>query len=168
MKMVMQARFSIYGWKDGNPVVMKLNEEACLSVGGFEFVVDDKVIPFDFNASACQYKDGIYEYESGYGPFSNDFEIPEDFYDEIKESGVNPKEVSAKFLSGVSDIREFYLNFEDEKLKERDNSGKDIWIEQYGISFIDRKTSDVYQVSDRVIQKYNLNARRSAMNKEVV
>lgn len=159
MKMIMQAHFTINAVKDGSRIPVIPHEETVISVGGFEFMVNGKIIPFDFDASGCTPTNGIYEYESGYGPFFNDFEISECFHDEIRELGLNPDEISAKYLSKVSEIRDFYINFEDKDGKERDNGEEGLWIELLDLSFTDRDTSKTYPVKKSVLNAYNRSAR---------
>lgn len=159
MKMIMQASFTINAVQDGCHVPIIPHEETAISVGGFEFVVNGKVIPFDFDASGCTPTNGIYEYESGYGPFYNDFEISECFHDEIRALGLNPDDISAEYLSKVSEIRDFYINFEDKEMRERDNGEDDLWVELLDLCFIDRDTSETYPVDKSVLNAYNRSAR---------
>lgn len=157
--MIMQASFTINAVRDGCRVPIVPHKETAISVGGFEFVVNGIAIPFDFDASGCTPTNGIYEYESGYGPFFNDFEISKDFHEQIRELGLNPDTISAQYLSKTSEIREFYLNFEDENNAERDNGEDGLWIELLNVCFIDRDTSETYPVRKSVLNAYNRAAR---------
>lgn len=161
MKMEMFAEFTMNTLKDGKVVPVFPHKDTTVSVGGFEFVVDSKTVPFDFDASGCSERDGVYTYESGYGPFFNDFEISEAFHEELRELGLNLRKVTAKFLSRVSEIREFYVNFEDEDLKEKDNS-KDIWVELKRMCFTDRRGVKSHFVPDAVLEAYNRSVRPAA------
>lgn len=161
MKMEMYAEFTMNKIESGKVVPIHPHKDTSVSVGGFEFVVDGKTVPFDFDASGCCENNGVYTYESGYGPFFNDFEISKAFHEELRELGLNMRKMTAKFLSRVSEIREFYVNFEDEDMKEQDNGNGGIWIELRKMSFTDRRSAKCHHVPFSVLEKYNRSVRPS-------
>ena len=155
MKMIMQARFKLL--QKGCKKPLTDDDIGDRSVGGFNFTVEGKTFGFDFDASACtMVEPGVFEYESGYGPFFNDFEISEDFEEEIREAGLDRLNLTAEFMASVSNINEFFVWFTDkDDTKECDNGGNDYYVELLEMGFTDRDTSKSYDVREEVIKKYN-------------
>ena len=155
MKMIMTARFKLL--QKGCEAPLTEDDIGDMSIGGFNFTVDGKTFGFDFDASACSMVEpGIFEYESGYGPFFNDFEISEDFEEEIREAGLERLNLSAEFMASVERIDEFFVWFTDkDDTKECDNGGNDYYVELLWINFTDRDTVKGYDVKEKVIKKYN-------------
>ena len=56
-----------------------------LSIGGYSFGIKDDLIPFDWDAFSCNEENGIFNFETGRGPFFNDYEIPDYFDEEYEE-----------------------------------------------------------------------------------
>lgn len=88
-------------------------EPQCISPGGYEFLINGKSVPFDWDAYSGSFdEDGVFAFETGYGPFFNSFELP-DYYDEdLVKEGLTRMDLTAEFLSKCDEIREFYINFE--------------------------------------------------------
>ena len=78
--------------------------------GGFTFEVNGKAIPFDWDASATSEENGVFTYESGYGSFFNDFDIPNYWDEEYKELGLTREDITAKLLASTNNIQEFFIN----------------------------------------------------------
>ena len=129
--------------------------------GGFTFEIGDKAVPFDWDAGATSDEDGIFHYESGYGPFFNDFELTDCFDDDYEELGLKREEISAEFLASVTNINEFYISLQlageddDKGIGDNNHPETEFLIELLAISFKDRDTGNSYDVDEKVIEKFN-------------
>ena len=166
MKIYTTATFKILALKDGKYEALTKKEFSDLCVGGFTFLIDGKEVPFDFDAHVCNEDKGIFTYESGYGFVFNDFE-PSDCYDrDLEEIGLSRAHLTPFFLSHVSEIKEFHLNFlieENGKEKEVDIGDADenilpdipFKIELLDLYFEGEEDEKEYQVKKEVLQKFN-------------
>lgn len=133
-----------------------------LSIGGYSFEINDDLIPFDWDAFNVSEENGIFNFETGRGPFFNDYEIPDYFDEEYKEIGLTREEITAEFLASTHCIEDFFVNFDDYNGKEHgigwcvDNVNSSQYkINIIELLFVDVKTLSEYPVSKEVISKYN-------------
>lgn len=133
-----------------------------MSAGGYSFEIKENLIPFDWDAFSSSEENGIFSFETGRGPFFNDYEIPNYWDEEYKEIGITREEITAEFLASVSHIEDFFVNFDDLDKKEHgigwfadnvNSSQYKIYI--MDIAFIDVSTGKEYPVSKQVIDMYN-------------
>ena len=163
MKIQMIADFKLHQRNKTNGFFRQMTKEVLDDIcpGGFTFEIDGKAVPFDWDAGSTSEKDGIFHYESGYGPFFNDFEISDCYDEEYKELGLKREAISAKFLASVTNINDFYINLvlkgEDGDCDAGDNSDPDaeFFVEILSICFEDRETGDAFYVRKKVIRNYN-------------
>ncbi len=166
MKMSLIADFRLYEREFERPnVYRQLNKEDInnLSVGGFTFVVDGKSVPFDWDAGSTQEQDGVFHFESGYGPVFNDFEIPDYWDEEYKEMGLTREQITAEFLASATKIEEFFVNAYDlseEELQIGDNTETDsrYFVELLAVTLEERDTGKTFNVDENVIKSFNVNA----------
>ena len=125
------------------------------SVGGYGFIINGNLIPFDFNAQEynidVRSDSSIIYYTSGEGPFFNEYDIDnETFEEEYNKFGLTSKDITAEFLSKVQEIEEFFIQAYDEE------TGNEIETRHQIVSivFID-ENGTIYPVSKEVIDKYN-------------
>lgn len=142
-KMQMIARFNLQGF-----------DIDTVYTGGFNFTINGKNIPFDFDASGTSKQiTGEWLYESGYGAFFNDFAISDVYDNELRELGINPYKIDAKKLASATAINEFYveaLNESGEELSVR--------LQLIDIYFEDRDSGERYYLSKDVIEDFNQRA----------
>lgn len=90
-----------------------------IDIGGFEFECKGKSVQFDFDATGLNLTKTplpngetkiCLEYQSGYGPFFNDFEIAQYFDDAWAREGLTPADVTAAFLASAEKVIEFYFS----------------------------------------------------------
>lgn len=163
MKITMTAAFKLYKKNKTTGCFHQVGEDDFDSVcpGGFTFEVGGKAIPFDWDASATSEENGIFTYESGYGPFFNDFEIPDYWDEDYKELGLTREDITAKLLASVNIIREFYINLVpkgedgDVDFSGNDDPETDYVVELLEISFTERDTSKTFKVKKKVLREYN-------------
>lgn len=163
MKISMIANFQLYFKvpETGDYKLLTKEDFDSLSPGGFEFVVDGKTIPFDWDAQSTSEENGVFHYESGYGPFFNDFEIPDYWEEEYKEAGIKHEDITAEFLSKASEIRDFYINFAlkgedgDTGIGSNEDPNTDFFLKLINIAFEERETGRMFNVSDEVIKTFN-------------
>lgn len=94
-------------------------EHSVFDVGGFEFVVNGRNIPFDFDASGYQiqhvsdnHHEVIIKYSTGQGPFFNDWHLSEDFDAVYQDLGLARGDITAESLATTTEITEFFVNAE--------------------------------------------------------
>ena len=133
-----------------------------LSIGGYSFEINDDLIPFDWDAFSIREENGVFSFETGRGPFFNDYEIPDYFDEEYEEIGITREEITAEFLASTHCIEDFFVNFDDRNEKEHgigwcvDNVNSSQYkINIIELSFVDVKTLIEYPVSSEVLNKYN-------------
>ena len=125
--------------------------------GGFTFEVGGMEIPFDFDAQA----NGVFSYESGYGPFFNDFELTDCYDEEYETMGIKREEISAEMLASTSSINEFYVNFEikgargDDGIGDNADPNAEFLIELLKIQFEERESGKTFPVDEKVIAAFN-------------
>ena len=131
-------------------VIKPLNHKS-FDIGGFNFTIEGKKIPFDFNATGYNIElkenESIITYVSGEGPFFKEYDIDKDSYEkEYNNLGLTSNDITAEFLSNVEEINEFYFGAVD---YEEDTIFK---IEK--ISFMN-EGNIVYNVAQTIIDKFN-------------
>lgn len=139
-KMQMIARFNLAG----------INIKSVYT-GGFAFTINGKSIPFDFDAGGTLKQiTGEWLYESGYGPFFNEFNISDVYDNELRKMGVSPSEIDAKMLASTTYINEFYV-------EAFDSIGEEIVarIQIIDIYFEDIDNDERYYVRKDVIEDFN-------------
>ena len=158
MEISMSSTFQIL--KDNKPISKE--DVSCLSIGGFTFEIGDKLVPFDWDASCGDEEDTIFNFETGRGPFFNDYELPDYYDDDYEELGLTREDITAEFLASVNQIIEFYINFDDADGKEQGigwhshNAGNSQYkVKLLAVSFVDIETEMEYKVAPEVIDLYN-------------
>lgn len=159
-KIFMEAKFDIY-FKE--PItdrsIDEIKDRMHLDVGGFDFVIQEKSFPFDFESWSAKIT-GInrenntlsIDYFSGDGGMIKcdniDFDIYKEYYD---KAGFTKDDINAGILASVSDISEFYVSM-TEKDSENDELIDHIVINE--ICFIDE--NDIgYYASKPIIDNFN-------------
>ena len=133
-----------------------------LAIGGFSFEIGDDLIPFDWDASSGYEENSVFHFETGRGPFFNDYEISDYFDEDYKEIGIKRENISAEFLASVRNIEDFFVNFDNKEGKEQgigwcatNNNKSQYKINILKMSFLDLDTQKVYPVSKQVLNRYN-------------
>ena len=162
MQISMNVEFQILEKRNKKYVPVSKDDIDGLSIGGFVFEVGDNAVPFDWDACSGSEENGIFYFETGYGAFFNDFELPDYYDDEYEEIGIKREDISAKFLASVHCIQEFFVNFYDENGDEcaagwySDNAKNSFYkIRLLSMSFEDIETTERYQVPNEVLDRYN-------------
>jgi hypothetical protein len=160
----MRASFRILknsGFNSYEPIT-KSSIDGVVVPGSFQFRINNKNVPFDFNAFNCEEKDGVFKYETGRGLLFNEYEISEDFDEMLSEENLTRSDLTPQFLSSVSEIIEFGVDFaESEDVDEPSWIGDNTRlnapykIEILAISFIDIQSDKEYFVSESVINNFN-------------
>lgn len=162
MHISMIVDFQILKKQNGKFMPLSKEEIQNLSIGGYSFEIGEDLIPFDWDASSGNEEDNVFHFETGCGPFWNDYEIPDYYDEEYKEIGIKREEITAEFLASVHHIEDFFVNFDDSDGKEHGIGwyGDNINNSQYKINiikltFLDLMTQNEYAVAQNVIDKYN-------------
>lgn len=159
-KISMVAEFQLLTRSNTGYTVLTKDDISSLSCGGYAFIIGGKLIRFDWDAAACGEENGVFFLETGYGPFFNNFEIPDYWDEEYAATGISRDVITAEFLASVEEIDEFYLNFETEDEEECDcgnNTTPDsnFRIKLLKMFFVDKNTSNTYKVSENVLKDFN-------------
>lgn len=140
------------------------NEFEYLDVGGYTFKIKGMEIPFDFAAYGYDIEDDkrgredyhnsnrIYlNFESGKGFAFAEYDIDSCYDEEYEKLGLNKKDITAKFLSSVEEIKEMYIdyNYKESMTKQL----KDFKVEYIG--FEDLESGKIYPVDSNVIKAFN-------------
>lgn len=158
----MIGKFQILEKRKGKFIPLTSDDVQNLSIGGYSFEMNDDLIPFDWDAYSCNEENGVFSFETGRGPFFNDYEIPDYWDEEYKEIGIKREEITAEFLASARSIEDFFVNFDDRNGKEHgigwcaDNVNSSQYkINIIEILFVDIETRSEHQVSNKVISNYN-------------
>ena len=106
MRISMYIKFQIL--KDSKPLT-KANIPM-LSIGGYEFLINGNAVPFDWDAIAGNEKNGIFEFDTGYGFLCNDFELGDYFDEDYARIGITRENITAEFLASAEKINEIHIN----------------------------------------------------------
>lgn len=154
--------FQILKKQDKEFVPLTSDDVFSMSVGGYSFEINEDLIPFDWDAFSASEEDGVFSFETGRGPFFNDYEIPDYWDEEYKEIGITREEITAEFLASVGHIEDFFVNFDDSDGKEHgigwfaDNVNSSQYkVNILDLAFVNVETADEYPVSKEVVNKYN-------------
>lgn len=150
--------------KGDNGVYTSITKEniSVLSLGSFTFKINEMDIPFDFNASSYNEAEGVFQWESGEGPFFRENYLCKDFDAQYKKLGISRTELVPKFLSSATGIIDFYINFETKEGSECEGgfctnnllNSIPVKVELLSIVFGDQDCHE-YKVKDSVIRNYN-------------
>lgn len=153
MGISMQTEFNILK----NNVPMTREDIKGLSVGGYSFVINEDLIPFDWDAFSGNESKNGFKFHTGYG-FFNDFEISDCYEDDYAELGLTRQDITAEFLASVEAIDEFNVDFydgEDDHVIGDNKGNSEYTINIISISFLDMDNDKLYHVSNDVIEKFN-------------
>lgn len=154
MRISMYIKFQIL--KNSTPLTKESVQ--CLSLGGYEFIINGKEVPFDWDAFCGNEENGIFEFDTGYGFLFNDFEIADCFDEEYANIGLTKEDITAEFLASAEKIIEIHMNFENEIDEEIDlgyNDDEQYKINVMEIIFTDLATDKEYKVKQEVLDEYN-------------
>ena len=130
--------------------------------GAFGFTINGDDIPFDFYESTTTfYRDDLFATIMGAGEFVYG-DLTEDYDDVYEDMGISREDLTPEFLASVTDIYEFFLNFEDKDGDEFDAgtyeenvSDESLFrTELIRISFVDERGEEFF-VSKEALDKFN-------------
>ena len=130
--------------------------------GAFGFTINGENIPFDFYETATAvYRGNVFETILGAGEFVHG-DLTEDYDDVYEDMGISRKDLTPEFLASVTEIYEFFLNFEDSEGDEFDAgtyeenvSDESLFhTELLAISFVDERGIE-FSVRKDVLDKFN-------------
>lgn len=145
-------------YRDKETGESKLIQPEIISPGGYEFIVNEKHVPFDWDAHSGSFNDeNHFEFTTGYGFLFNDFNLPDYYDNDLALEGLNRKDLTAEFLSKCDKIEDFYIDFECEGYNE-----EDVCPIIYSISLINMSSDEVakgaqaeFTIKDSIIEAYN-------------
>lgn len=153
MEISMQVEFNILK----NNVQLTRQEIEGLSIGGYSFVINDNLIPFDWDAFSGNESKNGFRFHTGYG-FFNDFELSDCYEDDYAELGLTREDITAEFLASVEKIDEFNVEFYDgeDDIIIGDNKGSSEYkINIISMAFLDMDNDKLYDVANNVIAEFN-------------
>ncbi len=136
-------------------------------LGGYSFVIGQKVVPFDFSGWSASFNDkGNFEFQTGYG-FTKDFGLDECFDEDYEKLGLKREDVSAQYLASACGIDEFFVDFElsspdgivEGEVGDNFNKDSQFKCEIISLGFEDIDTGVVYDVKPGVLKAFNKGER---------
>ncbi len=128
-----------------------------LSIGGYSFIINGNLIPFDWDAFSGNEIENGFMFHTGYGLF-NDFELSDCYEDDYAEFGLTREDITAEFLASVEKIDEFNVEFydgEDDVIIGDNKRNSEYKIKIINISFLDMDNNKVFNVTNEVIDNFN-------------
>lgn len=154
MKMIMEYQISF----DFNNFK---KDDYYFDLGGYEFIVNNKEIPFDFEACGYNVKtDGkrVYlNYESGEGLAFDEYDVDSCFDGVYESLGLTRADITAEFLASADKISEFFIDMLKNGNSDSENL-KNFTIDY--IKFTDYNTEKEFKVDDKVLKDFNRNLEK--------
>lgn len=140
------------------------NEAGGLTIGGFSFVVRGQSIPFDWDACAGNYNEGVFRFVTGKGFLFNDYILTDCYDGDYETLGIHRSQITAEMLASTEGIEEFGISFYDQigcldvSLGwYKDNAEEsDLKIELLSVGLEEIETGNKYFVKAEVIKNFNL------------
>lgn len=134
------------------------NKEMYFDIGDFEFKINDKEIQFGFDASGYSItpidaNTIQINYESGHGPFFNDFNVSKEYFESWNEQNIEPHQITAEYLSKATDILEFYIDVDNPKERSLSSTSNIEKASIKSITFSNEKAHS-FAVDKNVIESY--------------
>lgn len=119
--------------------------------GGYAFVIEDKTLCFDFDATSATIEETddnlkIF-FETGRGLLFDDYDVSEDYKEEYEEFGITKDQITAELLASVDRIDELWY-----EILNNDEEEVEIWINS--IVFVDENGKE-FEVDQKVIAHFN-------------
>ena len=113
----------LYLKMQGHPADPPEEQTGIFSIDGFQFLVNGRSIPIDFNAYAVTiieeirvgcFRSLLLQCVSGNGPYFPEFQTSEIYDDLWAEDGLSPEDITAEFLSRADCVEEVSLAYGNE------------------------------------------------------
>lgn len=157
-KLSMFVRFQIFKKEGKKFSILGEEDVKSVSIGGYNFFVDGKDIPFDWDAFSGDGDPLCFEFETGYGLF-NDFRLSDCYDKDYERLNIPRNKITAKFLASVTKINEFCVNFIDKDDNEYtlgcDKNDENIKLMIVWLSFTDMNTNMTYLANQDAIDEFN-------------
>ena len=161
MRISMYIKFHLFAKENGKLIKLTKEDTDGLSIGGYCFIINDKEISFDWDAFSGNEGYGFFEFNTGYGWFS-DFELSDCYDSDYEQLGISRTDITAEFLASVEQIKEVHMNFLDKNGEECDfgwnENDEDFQIKLLEIVFTDMDNDEEYEVPQEVLEKFNKGA----------
>lgn len=154
--------------EDGDFLPMNNNEAQSVSIGGFSFEVDDKIVPFDWEQHCGHEENGLFSYATGAAFGHGNYELDDDCFEkDYADLGIKRENISAEFLASAHHIEEFYVNFVDGTKEvglghytDNGECNTKYKLELVEISFEDIQACKYYDVKKEVLEAFNKGVRQ--------
>ena len=157
-KLSMFVRFQIFKKEGKKFSILGEKDVKSVSIGGYNFFVDGKDIPFDWDAFSGDGNPLCFEFETGYGLF-DDFRLSDCYDKDYERLNIPRSKITAKFLASVTKINEFCVNFVDKDNNEYtlgcDKNDENIKLMIVRLSFTDMNTNMTYLANQDAIDEFN-------------
>ncbi|MBQ7818603.1 MAG: hypothetical protein IJ341_02780 [Bacteroidales bacterium] len=162
-KVSMELDFAIIVQDENGSHLLENDELMSLTAGGFEFVIDDKEIPFDFEDYCLSEsvldngnkEKGLWAYTGGEGGFCKSYKLDECYDEDYEKIGISRDMLSAEYLSKVSKINEIFVEWQILNFDEYDITSKNVVLLVQNLAFVDIDSNTRYNVSNDVIRDFN-------------
>lgn len=161
-KLSMELDFAIVVQDENGSHLLEKDELISLTVGGFDFCIDEKDVPFDFQ-DHCISKaildgtkvEGLWSYTGGEGGLFRSYQLDDCFDEDYEKIGISRDILTAKYLSKVSKINEIYIEWENVNFDDYDITSENVVLLVQNLAFVDVDTNTRYNVSNDVIREFN-------------
>lgn len=157
-KLSMFVRFQIFKKEGKKFSILGEKDVKSVSIGGYNFFVDGKDIPFDWDAFSGDGNPLCFEFETGYGLF-DDFRLSDCYDKDYERLNIPRSKITAKFLASVTKINEFCVNFIDKDDNEYtvgcNEDDENIKLMIVRLSFTDMNTNMTYLANQSAIDEFN-------------
>lgn len=157
-KLSMFVRFQIFKKEGKKFSILGKKDIKNMSIGGYNFLVNDKDIPFDWDAFSGDGNPLCFEFETGYGLF-DDFRLSDCYDKDYERLNIPRSKITAKFLASVTKINEFCVNFIDKDDNEYtvgcNEDDENIKLMIVWLSFTDMNTNMTYLANQSAIDEFN-------------
>lgn len=161
-KLSMEIDFAVVVQDDNGSHLLENNELMSLTVGGFDFEIDGKNIPFDFedhciSEAICNgnKEKGLWSYTGGEGGFFKSYSLDDCYDEDYIKMGISRDMLSAYYLSKVSKINEIFVEWQIMNFDECDITAENVVLLVQDIRFTDIETGKTYIVLEDVIRDFN-------------
>lgn len=173
MKLSMIAEFKLFRNENGAFMPVSFDDVENVSVGGYNFIVGDREIPFDWDAFSVE----KHHADPYIFCIETDYDLSNYCDEAYAEMGLERGDITAEFLASASSIDDFFVYFEDDacppseesfvgSVDDNSNPESPHRLELLDVKFIDVETGKEYSVHTDVLTAFNRGEKERAMSSE--
>jgi len=162
-RLSMELDFAIIVQDENGSHLLENDELMSLIVGGFDFEIDGKNIPFDFEDHCIseailhngKKEKGLWSYTGGEGGFFKSHKLDDCYDEDYVKMGISRDILSASYLSKVSKINEIFVEWQIMNFDECDITAENVILLVQNLAFVDINTNTKHNVPSDIIREFN-------------